>query len=128
MKVGLKVDVDFVIANQNFHGLKKMSLENGVSSGDNTDSADVRDYLAEYLGWRLMVRSAAVTGRAAFVLVRVNGAVLGVYVNVEQPDKRFLATRLVRTRAAVHPQDRGQGDRDSCHALWLREPAFHLQP
>ncbi len=117
MKVGLKVDVDFAIANQNFHGLKKLSLENGVSSGDNTDSADARDYMAEYLGWRLMVQSGAVTGRAAFVLVRVNGAVVGVYVNVEQPDKRFLANRLGENDGWLYKKSGGVDDGFKTHEL-----------
>ena len=93
-KVGLKIDINAIVPGQEWYGLKKLSLENGVSSGDNTDGADVGAYLAEYLSWRMMVLSGAVTSRAAFVQVEINGEPLGVYVDVEQPDKRFLEARL----------------------------------
>ena len=66
-KVGLKIDINEFVPGQSFFGLRKLSLENGVSSGTNSDSGDVRGLLAEYLGWRLMVRSGAVSGRAALV-------------------------------------------------------------
>jgi hypothetical protein len=93
-KVGLKIDINHVVAGQHFHGLRKLSLENGVSSGTSTDSGDVQALVSEYLAWRLMVLSGAITGRAAMVSVTVNGSALGVYVNVEQVDKTFLKSRL----------------------------------
>jgi hypothetical protein len=42
----------------------------------------------------MMVLSGAVSSRAALVALEVNGATTGVYVNVEQVDKRFLDARL----------------------------------
>lgn len=90
-KVGLKLDVNLYV-DQRFHGLNKLSLENGVSEGGG-DDAEARDLVAEYLSWRFMVRSGAISGRAVFVRVTVNGEP-GVYVNVEQVDKRFLRSRL----------------------------------
>jgi hypothetical protein len=91
-KVGLKIDVNLYVAGQSFAGLKKLSLENGISEGSSTGSA--RDLVAEYLGWRLMASAGAITSRAAFVRLTVNGQVLGVYVNVEEVDKRFLRDRF----------------------------------
>jgi len=117
MKVGLKVDVDYLVAGQRFHGLKKLSLENGVSSGDNSDGADVRDYLAEYLSWRLMGGAGATASRAAFVLVRVNGALVGVYVNVEQPDKRFLLSRFGENDGWLYKKSGGVNDGFKTHEL-----------
>jgi hypothetical protein len=93
-KVGLKIDFNAIVPGQEWYGLKKLSLENGVSSGDNEDGAEIRAYLAEYLSWRMMVLSGAVTSRAAFVSLEVNGEPIGVYVDVEQVDKRFLDARL----------------------------------
>lgn len=37
-----------------------------------------------------MVRSGAISGRASLARLYVNGELVGVYVNVEQVDKRFL--------------------------------------
>lgn len=91
-KVGLKVDINRTVEQQTFSGLKKLSLENGVSDGDGEFSAHA--LLSEYLAWRMMVLSGAVTGRAAMARVRVNAVDLGVYVNVEQVDKTFLASHL----------------------------------
>jgi hypothetical protein len=93
-KVGLKIDINQVAAGQRFYGLRKLSLENGVSSGTNADSGDVGALVREYLAWRLMVLSGAISGRAAMARVTVNGVLVGVYVNVEAVDKTFLESRL----------------------------------
>jgi hypothetical protein len=92
-KVGLKVDFTEYVENE-WYGLHKISLENGVSSGETADNAEARDYIAEYLAWRVMNLSGAISGRASFVNLHVNGTLIGVYVNVEQPDKVFLRDRF----------------------------------
>lgn len=91
-KVGLKADINGLVAGQSYFGLKKLSLENGISEGGTDASA--RDLLSEYLAWRMMQRSQMVASRAALARVFVNDRLLGVYVNVEQVDKRFLRDRL----------------------------------
>ncbi len=91
-KVGLKIDVNLYVAGQSFYTLKKLSLESGI--GEGSSAGETRDLVAEYLGWRLMSRSGAISGRAAFVRLDVNGADMGVYVNVENLDKRFLRDRF----------------------------------
>lgn len=91
-KPGLKVDINARVPGQTFSGLRKLSLESGIGEGSSTGSVDA--LVQEYLAWRLMARSGAVTGRAAFARVLVNGELVGVYVNVEQIDKRFLDARL----------------------------------
>jgi hypothetical protein len=93
-KVGFKVDIDAFVAEQRFYDLRKLSLENGVSEGTTTDGAGAEVYIAEYLAWRAMVLSGAATGRAVIINVFINDERFGVYVNVEQPDKRFLRTRF----------------------------------
>lgn len=91
-KPGVKIDINHYLDTQTYHGLKKLSLENGISEG----SGDVEPYdlLAEYLSWRLMQRSGAMASRAAFAELEVNGALVGVYTNVEQVDKVFLESRI----------------------------------
>lgn len=110
VKVGLKVDIDYVFPNQTFYGLKKLSLENGVSEGTTTDNGEASSYLSEYLGWRLMVLSGLVTSRAVFARVHVNGELLGVYVNVEQVDKRFLLHRLRDNSGWLYKKSGSTGD------------------
>jgi CotH kinase protein len=114
-KVGLKIDLNEFVPGQSFFGLRKLSLENGVSSGTTSDSGDVRGLLAEYLGWRLMVRSGAVSGRAALVTVTVNGSSLGVYVNVEQVDKTFLESRLGDDSGWLYKRSGSEGDGFKTH-------------
>lgn len=109
-KVGFKIDMNAFAAGQEWYGLKKLSLENGVSEGDTEDGADVHVYVSEYLAWRLMVLSGAVSSRATFVALEVNGAPLGVYVNVEQVDKRFLSERLGDDSGWLYKKSGGVND------------------
>jgi hypothetical protein len=123
-KVGLKIDINEIAAGQQFYGLKKLSLENGVSSGDNTDSGDVGGLIREYLGWRMMVLSGAVSGRAAMVRLEVNGAVIGVYVNVEQVDKTFLESRLGNDGGWLYKKSGGIDDGLKTHELDMLDNPF----
>ncbi|MBN2340321.1 MAG: CotH kinase family protein [Deltaproteobacteria bacterium] len=93
-KVGLKIDMNQQVDDQEYHTLKKLSFENGVSEGETEDNADIETLLSEYLAWRLMSRACVMSCRASFVNVNVNGERLGAFINVEQVDKRFLITRL----------------------------------
>jgi hypothetical protein len=97
-KPGFKVDINHLIAGQAFNSLNKMSFENGISSGQDCggdgDGGGASSLMTEYLAWRIHVLGGQVTGRAAFAKVYVNGDYIGTYVNVEQPDKVFLAKRL----------------------------------
>lgn len=118
VKVGPKVDMNEVVPGQAYYGLKKLSLENGVSSGRTEDGVEVTAYLSEYLAWRLMVRSGIISGRAAFARGHINGEVLGVYVHVEQVDKRFLAHRLGDDSGWLYKHSGGDGD-----GLWTQRHA-----
>ncbi len=93
-KVSLKIDIneyngDDPRAVSKWSRLKKLSLENG-------DDVDV---VAEGLAWYLNRVAASASssgytpGLAAWVKLYVNGEYLGVYLNVEQPDKQFLKNR-----------------------------------
>jgi hypothetical protein len=116
-KVGLKIDLNAFAPGQRFHGLGKLSLENGVSSGTDTDSGDVGSLIREYLGWRMMVLSGALSGRAALVQLTVNGVLIGVYVNVEQVDKIFLQSRLGDDSGWLYKKSGGVDDGLKTHEL-----------
>jgi hypothetical protein len=114
-KVGLKVDFNEIVDDQSWQGLKKLSLENGVSSGSETDDASVGDYVAEYLAWRIMQLSGGISGRAAFASLTVNDDPLGVYVNVEQVDKTFLDSRLGDDEGWLYKKSGGVDDGFKTH-------------
>jgi len=88
-KVALKIDVNQYFDNQQWHGVKKLSLENGYE----------KDVVSEGFAWYLHRCAGGLAGvdyrppLAAWVNVTVNGQPLGVYANVEQPDKTFLRNR-----------------------------------
>ena len=107
-KVGLKIDINTYVAGQTYHDLRKLSLENGISSG--SSAADVKDLLAEYLAWRWMSLAGVITGRAALCRVHVNGTLLGVYVNVEVVDKRFLEFRIGDNDGWLYKKSGSSGD------------------
>jgi len=117
MKVGLKIDMNEFVAGQRYFGLRKLSLENGVSEGSSDDTVDARTYFTEYLAWRLMVLSGAISGRAAFSRLFVNGELIGVYVNVEQVDKRFLKNRLGDDSGWLYKKSGGVRDGLKTHEL-----------
>jgi spore coat protein CotH len=91
-KPGLKVDINEFAPGQEYFGLRKLSLESGVGEGGTQGSVEA--VLSEYLAWRLVQLSGTMGSRSSLIRLTVNGEVLGVYVNVEQADKRFLTSRL----------------------------------
>lgn len=88
-KVALKIDVNEYFNNQQWHGVKKLSLENGYE----------KDVVSEGFAWYLHRCASGLAGvdyrppLAAWVNVTVNGQPLGLYANVEQLDKTFLRNR-----------------------------------
>jgi len=88
-KVALKIDVNEYFDNQQWHGVKKLSLENGYE----------KNAVSEGLAWYMHRCASQLTSvdyrppLAAWVNVTVNGQGLGLYANVEQPDKTFLRNR-----------------------------------
>ena len=92
-KVSLKIDINDFVNGQSWHGLKKLSLENG----------DDNDVVSEGMAWQLERLASGTQGYGypvgyfAWVTLFINGVDTGVYVNVEQPDKRFLENRLLYT-------------------------------
>lgn len=72
-----------------WHGVKKLSIENG----------DDMDVVTEGFAWYLHRLAAAdpmlnyQSGLASWVNLNIDGQYMGVFVNVEQPDKQFLKNR-----------------------------------
>jgi len=82
-KVSLKIDVNAVVPGQRWHGLAKLSLENGGS-----------DLLVEGFAWLLHRQATMWYGYDAalsgWVQVVINGEPAGVFVHAEQRDAQFL--------------------------------------
>ncbi len=114
-KVGLKFDINRSVSGQKYYGLKKLSWENGVASGDNTDSGSVQGLLSEYLSWRLMQRITPISSRVAFTQLKVNGADAGTFLNIEAVDKRFLKQRLGDDSGWLYKRSGGSGDGQKTH-------------
>jgi len=91
VKVSLKIDINEYVSSQLWHGLAKLSLENG---------GDV-SVLSEGMAWQLHERAAqagyygpeAHPALANWVRLNINGTHIGVYTNVEQRDTQFLRNR-----------------------------------
>lgn len=112
-KPGLKIDINYFVPGQQFFGLRKLDWENGVGSvvtGCGTDGSSSEEMIREYLGWRLHVRSGEMTSRAAFVRVTMNGAPLGVFLDVEVVDKPFVKSRLGDASGWIWKFSGGAGD------------------
>lgn len=87
IKIGLKIDINELVDGQKWRDLTKVSLENGADSG----------VLQEGLAWNLHRLASGSYGYqaayASWVQLRVNGQLIGVFVNAEQRDKQMLRNR-----------------------------------
>jgi CotH kinase protein len=87
IKVGLKIDINELVDGQKWRDLTKVSLENGTDSG----------VVQEGLAWNLHRMASGSYGYqaalASWVQLRVNGQLIGVFVNAEQRDKQMLRNR-----------------------------------
>jgi hypothetical protein len=80
-RLPLKIDFNFFNVGQEFHGIKKLNLNNCYKDPS---------FIREVLGYRLFEQMGIPTPRNAFAYVRVNDKNLGLYTMVEQVDKTFL--------------------------------------
>jgi CotH kinase protein len=87
IKIGMKVDINELVDGQKWRDLTKVSLENGADSG----------VVQEGLAWNLHRLASGSYGYeaayASWVQVRINGQLIGVFVNAEQRDKQMLRNR-----------------------------------
>lgn len=81
IKIGLKIDINELVDGQKWRDLTKVSLENGADSG----------VVQEGLAWNLHRLASGSYGYqaalASWIQLRVNGQLIGVFVNAEQRDK-----------------------------------------
>jgi hypothetical protein len=84
-KVSLKIDINEVVSGQKWHGLTKLSLENGSE----TPLKEGFSWILHRLAWEagLYGYEAAYSG---WVRLYINGELKGVFVNAEQRDAQFL--------------------------------------
>lgn len=90
-KVSFKIDMNEFVDDQEWRGVVKLSLENG----------DDQDVVSEGFAWHLHRLASGPEGYghehpsalAAWVNLTINGVNTGVYLNVEQRDKRFVENR-----------------------------------
>ncbi|MBC8367234.1 CotH kinase family protein [bacterium] len=93
IKVSLKIDVNAIYDGQTWHGLKKISLENG----------DDQDVVSEGFAWWLHSQAAGHEGYGyhpgygSWVRLYINDIYTGVYLSAEQRDKQFLRNRDLYT-------------------------------
>jgi hypothetical protein len=94
-KVALKIDINEFVNGQSWRGVNKLSLENG----------DGTDVVSEGVAWHLNRLASGPEGYgyqhpaalAAWVTLTINGVQTGVYLSVEQRDKRMLENRGLYT-------------------------------
>ena len=121
VKVGLKVDINEFVSGQKWHGLAKVSLENGVDSG----------VLSEGLVWNIHRLASGpegygyLSGLASWVRVVVNGESIGVYVNAEQRDKQMLKNRGVWVDKVAGVDKTWLYDQHDMSTIELEEGAPH---
>src|SRR5689334_6992655 len=76
------VKFDEYVADQDFLGLKRVGLDNGIQFGS---------LFSERLLDNILVAEGVPASRTNYARLTINGEDMGVYVNVERIDKRFLA-------------------------------------
>jgi spore coat protein CotH len=97
-RLSLKVDFNFFNAAQTFRGLSKLVLNNGFS--DPT-------FIRETLGYEIFEQMGFPTPRTAFVDLWVNDVHLGLYTQVEQIDKAFLARQFSNPNGNLYKPEIG---------------------
>jgi len=90
-KIALKIDINELVSGQEWHGLRKLSLENG--DDDNVLSEGIACNIHRMASGPEGYNYVAPSFYASWIVLNVNGVSRGVYVNNEQHDKRFLENR-----------------------------------
>ncbi len=80
-KAAFKIKFDEFVSKQEFHGLRRLTLNNMVEDPS---------FLAERLSFHMFRAAKLPAPRANSAIVYVNGEYYGVYANVETEDKTFL--------------------------------------
>jgi hypothetical protein len=105
IKVSLKIDFDDLVPEGEWHGHRKLSLENGIS-----DPVYPSALLREGVAWILMARAGVIAGGSFWARVHVNGRLLGVYTCLEQIDKSFLRRHIGEDEGFLYKLDWRSGE------------------
>ena len=84
-RYSLKIDFDYYDDNGNYHGLKKLCLNNNY--GDSS-------YMREYISYEILEEMGIPTPGHAYSIITINGEEWGLYLAVEAIDEVFLATHF----------------------------------
>ena len=101
---GFKIDTNEYDDLQTHFGLKKLVFDTGGVAAEPTEM--VRQFLA----WRMMRLSGAVTSRAALAEVYVNGSFFGTLVVIEAVDKTMMKSRFDDNDGWLYKKSGGLGD------------------
>src|SRR6185503_12800248 len=83
-KPGLLIDTNKYVTNQEFHGLKKLVLDNEIQDAS---------FLHEPLAYQVFEAMGIASPRISYTRVTVNGEYWGTYWQVENIDKNFPGAR-----------------------------------
>jgi hypothetical protein len=107
-KAAFKIKFDEFVSQQQFHGLRRLTLNNLVEDPS---------FLAERLAFHMFRAAKLPAPRANSALVYVNGEYFGVYANVETEDKTFL--RRWFTSDAGNLYEEGESDFEFGHEMYF---------
>jgi hypothetical protein len=107
-KAAFKIKFDEFVDKQEFHGLRRLTLNNMVEDPS---------FLAERLAYHMFRAAKLPAPRANSALVYLNGEYLGVYANVETEDKTFL--RRWFSSDAGNLYEEGQSDFEYGHEMYF---------
>lgn len=107
-KSAFKIKFDEFVSKQEFHGLRRLTLNNMVEDPS---------FLAERLAFHMFRAAKLPAPRANSALVYVNGEYYGVYANVETEDKTFL--RRWFTSDAGNLYEEGESDFEYGHEMYF---------
>lgn len=96
IKPGLLIDTNKFVSNQEFHGVKKLVLDNVVE--DTT-------FMHEPLAYPVFEAMGIASPQIAYTRVTVNDEYIGVYWNIENIDKNFLAKRFAEKDGNLYKFD-----------------------
>lgn len=92
-RLPLKIDFNFFNVAQEFHGIKKLSLNNCFNDPS---------FMREVLGYWLFEQMGIPTPKSALADVWVNETHLGLYTMVEQVDKTFLRNHFADSKGDLY--------------------------
>jgi CotH kinase protein len=107
-KAAFKIKFDEFVDKQEFHGLRRLTLNNMVEDPS---------FLAERLAYHMFRAAKLPAPRANSALVYLNGEYLGVYANIETEDKTFLRRWFPSDAGNLYEE--GESDFEYGHEMYF---------